>query len=167
MKAMPHRLSRTVIIYHPYGVVADLPLPASRIFAVPFGGNPSSHHNYAALSAGIKIFTEQMAAAEMLSQIHDEMFRAEQVVFLGFAYHDPNMAILTPEGKYPQKDVYGTAKDMSEISIRWIRNQLSGMFSGCSPEITDRTSAALFALLCQSTHGLEFGRRDNLQIIEQ
>jgi hypothetical protein len=131
-------------IYHPYGVVADLPMPEAGIVGVPFGGGPSSGHDYATLSAAIKIFTEQMAAAELLSQIHDEMFRAEQIVFLGFGYHDPNMTILTPAKKLPQKVIFGTAKDMSEISIDRIRKQISGMFSGCFPELTDRTGAALF-----------------------
>jgi hypothetical protein len=119
-------------------------VPASGIVGVPFGAKPSSDHDYAVLSARIKIFTEQMTEAEMLSEIHDEMFRAEQIVFLGFGYHDPNITILTPASKFPQKALYCTAKDMSEISIGRIRAQLSNMFSGCSPQVTDRTSAALF-----------------------
>jgi hypothetical protein len=133
-------------IIHPYGVVADLPglpLGAGRPPPeVPFGGGDA--FDCANLSAGIKIFTEQMAAAEMLSQIHEEIFRAEQIVFLGFGYHDPNMTILTPEKPLPPKNIFGTAKGMSDVSINRVRKQLGPMFGGISPQIADRSSADLF-----------------------
>jgi hypothetical protein len=80
-------------IIHPYGVVAGL----SSSGGVPFGGGDNFESDYASLSGGVKIFTEQIAAADMMAQIHHQMLVSEKIVFLGFGYHEPNMTMLRPE----------------------------------------------------------------------
>jgi hypothetical protein len=134
-------------IIHPYGVVADLPLNGS---GAPFGGIDKFDHDYVALSAGVKIFTEQIGAADMLSQIRQEMFVSEQIVFLGFGYHEPNMRMLAPGKQLNLRPVIGTALGMSESSIDVIKNQLANMFSGGIHgklpvmQIADKKSSDLF-----------------------
>jgi hypothetical protein len=77
---------------------ADLPYGRSGIF---FGGADNFHHDCVTPSAGVKIFTEQMAAGDLLKDIHQELIDAEQIVFLGFGYLDENMTLLRPKGDGP------------------------------------------------------------------
>jgi len=58
-------------IIHPYGVVA--PLSTGGV-GVPFGGSGDFDFDYVGPSAGIKIFTEQMAAGEILGQMRGRTF---------------------------------------------------------------------------------------------
>jgi hypothetical protein len=97
---------------------------------VPFGGIDKFDHDYVGLSAGVKIFTEQIGAADMLTQIRQEMFVSEQIVFLGFGYHESNMRMLAPENQLNLRPVIGSALGLSESSINVIKNQLANMFSG-------------------------------------
>ena len=134
-------------IIHPYGMVAGLPLTGS---GVPFGGTPGFELDYVGPAEGIKTYSEQIAAGDMLTQIHEEMSAAEQFVFLGFGYHDQNMLMLKPGKQLPLKPVLGTALDRSESDIEVIRQQLAQTFSGGlqgiipAMQIANRTSAALF-----------------------
>jgi hypothetical protein len=134
-------------IIHPYGVVAALGINSG---GIPFGGAADYEFDYVGLSAGVKIFTEQMAAGEILTQIHQEMSSAEQIVFLGFGYHNTNMTLLRPRNKMRLKPVFGTALGMSDNSIDVVRHQLAVMFDGAphgiipAMQISDMKSAALF-----------------------
>jgi len=83
-------------IFHPYGVVAELPLLGS---GIPFGGGDNLENlnvDLVGLSKGVKTYTEQMTAGDTLTRLHADMFWAEQFVFLGFGYHDQNLLMLTP-----------------------------------------------------------------------
>jgi hypothetical protein len=53
-------------IIHPYGIVGE-------IKDIPFG---TTIANYVSLAAGIKIYTEQMTAADLIAQIAGEVIRA-------------------------------------------------------------------------------------------
>jgi hypothetical protein len=134
-------------IVHPYGVVGPLFAGAS---TGPFGGTKGYACDYVGLSEGVKIFTEQIAAGAFLKRVHDMMFWAEQIVFLGFGYHEPNLQILAPKSKMNLKPVLGTAVGMSASSIDKVRDQLANMFSGAlsgtreAIQIDDMSCAELF-----------------------
>ncbi len=135
-------------VMHPYGLVGELPA-LNRASAVPFGGTDNFDYDYVKLSDGIKTYTEQIASADILSQIHEQVSRAERIVLLGFGYHDQNILMLTPSKKLPLKPVIGTALGMSESDINVVREQLAGIFAGSvtgtlpAMQISDRTSADL------------------------
>jgi hypothetical protein len=114
-------------IIHPYGVIAELPFRGA---GIPFGGAESFEDDCVTSSAGIKIFTEQIAGGEMLQQLHDKLFWAEQIVFLGFGYLDENMTLLRPGKQMSLKPVFGTAHDMSGSNIEGVKNKLAHFFTG-------------------------------------
>src|SRR5262249_11757805 len=111
---------------HPYGVIADLYGPSG----IPFGGVDGFVHDYVTPSAGIKIFTEQIAAEDVQRGLHAELFNSEQIVFLGFGYIEENMILLRPGNKMNLKPVLGTAYDMSYSSIDEVKKELARFFSG-------------------------------------
>ena len=133
-------------IIHPYGVIADLPYRGS---GIPFGGSENFEYDCVTASAGVKIFTEQIAAGEMLQQLHSELAQAEQIVFLGFGYLDENMILLRPSTKMNLKPVFGTALGMSESSVNAVKYQLANFFNGGlhgilpAMRVSDHTCAAL------------------------
>ena len=114
-------------IIHPYGVIAPLDVGSS---GVPFGGVSNFALDYAALSEGLRLYTEEMTHKETLTQIHDEIASAEQIIFLGFGYNTPNMDLLKPPKKVNLKPVFGTALGMSSNSIEVVQHQLARMFNG-------------------------------------
>jgi len=131
-------------IEHPYGVAGPLAGPNS----VPFGGPKSHDPNYVTLSADVKIFTEQITGGNVLKNVREMMVWAEQIVFLGFGYHELNLQLLKPKAKMNLKPVLGTAVEMSQLSIEQVSRQLAAMFSGSqaisSVQITDQSCAKLF-----------------------
>jgi hypothetical protein len=105
-------------IIHPYGVVGD----------APFG---NTNANCVALAGGIKTYTEQIADAQMSAQLAGEIFRAEHIVFLGFAYHDQNMEVLRPpKPMAAAKRLFGTAHGMSDSDVDVVGHQIDAWFEG-------------------------------------
>jgi len=81
--------------HSPYGTSASFP-NCERQRPGPFGGVEDYDFNYITLAQRIKTYTEQVAGSEVTNGIRNEIERAEQVVFLGFAYHTQNMLLLRP-----------------------------------------------------------------------
>jgi hypothetical protein len=101
-------------IFHPYGHVGTLR-------EVPFG---ASRANYNTIAQGIKTYTEQIAAADVMKELADEVSRAACIVFLGFAYHSQNMRLLAPPARISAKPMYGTAFKMSDSDVSIVSRQL-------------------------------------------
>jgi hypothetical protein len=106
-------------IIHPYGVVGS-------VHDVPFG---TTRANYFQLARSIKTYTEQLGAGDVIAQIASEITRAQSLVFLGFAYHNQNMALLKPEKKQTPKLVFGTAFKMSDSDVDVVSHQIADFFS--------------------------------------
>jgi hypothetical protein len=105
-------------ILHPYGV-----LPAS----VPFGhGNA----DYGKMGEYIKTYTEQIAAADVIAEIAKELERAQCIVFLGFAYHSQNMALLRPGESITPRPVFGTAFGLSDSDLDIVSHDIAALFKG-------------------------------------
>ena len=116
-------------IIHPYGTIGELPNLASGSVQVPFGGIEDYDFNYITLAQRIKTYTEQVAGSEVTNGIRNEIERAEQVVFLGFAYHAQNMLLLRPfEELGLARPIYGTAVGMSDSDVSLARGELRSWF---------------------------------------
>jgi len=102
-------------IVHPYGAVGEMHTENS----VPFGHN---RVDWFRLGESIKTYTEAVDDARIKKLVSD----AATVVFLGFAYHDQNMALLADHEKFRGKTFIGTAYEMSENDIRVTKQQLTG-----------------------------------------
>jgi hypothetical protein len=75
----------------------------------------------------IKTYTEQVASGVDIAAIIEAMREAEQVLFLGFAYHDQNMKLLSPVDQMPGKYYFGTAFDMSDSDVGEVERELRNM----------------------------------------
>ena len=104
---------------HPYGSVGNIN-PTSPNQEIPFG-----HDHVDWLKVGrdsIKTYTEAVDD----KQIKQAVVAASTIVFLGFAYHDQNMALLADREELHHKTIIGTTYEMSDNDVRLIKQQLAG-----------------------------------------
>jgi len=121
------KIVSTIKVYHPYGVVGNLPWQRKQD-AIVFGGEPD-HHLLVKLASKIKTFTEGTdPGASEISEIRSSMLNAEVVLFLGFAFHKLNMQLITPDhstGKGAKKTSYfATATGISDSDIDEIGKEI-------------------------------------------
>lgn len=106
---------KSLKIYHPYGMVGHLPWQGSSP-KIGFGDEPNVQP-LLELSSEIRTFTEETdPASEEITKIHDAVLKAQMIVFLGFAFHPDNMALITPhqpDDSNTTIDYYATAHGMS------------------------------------------------------
>jgi hypothetical protein len=115
-------------IIHPYGTVGELS-DLGNGTQVPFGGIENYDFNYIKLAQRIRTYTEQLAGSEITNGIRNEIERAEQVVFLGFAYHAQNMLLLRPFEEFASsRPIYGTALGMSDSDVTIAKGELRSWF---------------------------------------
>ena len=81
------------------------------------------------LTKRIKTYAEQFEQGDDLERIHREIHNAACVVFLGFAYHEANMALLKPKNSLDQKTVLGTAYKMSTNDRDVVAGDILSMFA--------------------------------------
>ena len=99
-------------IYHAYG-------STGQIAAVPFG---VSRIDYCGIGASsIKTYTETVQT----DHIQEVIFNAQQIVFLGMAYHDQNLQLLAKPDTFEIKSVIGTAYGRSAGDVEDITNQIA------------------------------------------
>lgn len=105
-------------IFHPYGT------PGSIIERqkVHFGAARADWHT---LGGAIKTYTESIDTADIKQTIVD----AKKLIFLGFAYHDQNMALLADQECLVAKNIFGTAYERSDSDVSVISQQILGWFS--------------------------------------
>jgi hypothetical protein len=95
-------LVNQVVIRHPYGVVGVLPWQLqTQGRPVPFGRVENA--DLLGLAAQINTFTEQQQDDEKLTAIRQTVREAEVIVFLGFAFHERNMELISPGDSYRAK----------------------------------------------------------------
>lgn len=140
-------------IIHPYGQVADLRTSIDSK-GVQYGGEGDPQLvDYYVLSDEIKTYTEKVDDDKELAPIHREVERAERMVFLGFGFHDQNLALIKPKAPIKRRDIYATAYGMSASDVNVVRSQLLDFFVGNERAMMDTgriqirndlTCAALF-----------------------
>lgn len=108
------------IILHPYGTLGYLPSLKSIPQAVEFGYESCS---FVEIAKGIRTYTE-IADQDVIDQIRRTIAKAETICFLGFAYQQQNMDLITPKNGSSAKTVMGTAFEMSEFALGSVRSQL-------------------------------------------
>jgi hypothetical protein len=130
-------------IIHPYGTVGDLPL-------LP-GSNPVSYGplrsetklDYTILAERIKTYTEQIGGADETKAIHNEMRRAECIVFLGFGYHEQNLALLNPGEELKSIPIFGTAHGFSGHNCEVVQQKIERMFQRPPPKVVPRSPVVI------------------------
>lgn len=107
------RIMSTVSVHHPYGSVGVLPWQDGSN-KTRFGDDGVAGEKLSLLAEGIRTYTEQEKDEQILAPMRADIFEAELIVFLGFAFHPPNMELLKSSGDGPNKQVLGTASGLSE-----------------------------------------------------
>jgi hypothetical protein len=123
-------LVKNINIYHPYGKVGNLPWENSDR-KIAFGAEPN-HQQLLELSQKIKTFTEGTDPAESeIIAIRNHMSLANKVVFLGFAFHKLNMALITPtsfDHTNSTLKCFATAYGVSDSDKAVIEGQIKGLY---------------------------------------
>ncbi|EKS36969.1 SIR2 family protein [Afipia broomeae] len=105
-------------IIHPYGTVGSLSWQAG--LRVGFGEKIQTRTLIEA-SNQIRTFNEQIEDEQILSQMSEWVSEAKRIVFLGFHFHDQNMALLqsTEPARGGVVEVYATGfeRSVSELTI--------------------------------------------------
>lgn len=112
-RAEAYSLVEKLKIYHPYGTIGPLRSPERMGDGLTFGDDfrTSDIDKYV---NRIKTFTEQVDDQTILKNIKNTIFNADNVIFLGFAYHKQNIELITPEKKGKIKSIFGTAFGISD-----------------------------------------------------
>jgi hypothetical protein len=101
-------------ISHPYGMIGRLPWQNS-VSYVPFGGRMNV--KLLDIVTDIRTFTERIEDDPALAAIRHQIQEAETVVFLGFAFHELNMQLLSSAATSNARRVFGTAKGISNADL--------------------------------------------------
>ncbi|OGW41085.1 MAG: hypothetical protein A2Y97_12290 [Nitrospirae bacterium RBG_13_39_12] len=128
------RLVNEMEIYHPYGVVGCLPWQSCQDSqAIKYGENPYSEQ-LLNLASQIKTFTEgtDPNLSEILA-IREKMVKADEIVFLGFAFHELNMKLMMPDSSEVDStkaiSFFGTAQGISDSDCDVIKKKLSKIYN--------------------------------------
>jgi hypothetical protein len=119
-----------VRVVHPYGTIGS-PFSGSENF-VPFG---SQDFDINPVSDRIRTFSE---ACDQSVTIKNWLFNADTVIFLGFGFHDQNVALLdisehVEPDRGPLRRVFATTKGMSKSDEQVVVNRISYALRG-APE---------------------------------
>lgn len=106
-------------IIHPYGRVGDF--GGNSLATVPFGAD---RYNLRKVAEGIQTFSEGLRDASYREKIHDAMISADQIVFLGFAFHPLNMEILSVSAPSSVNKIFGTTVGLSDAAVRSIETEI-------------------------------------------
>jgi hypothetical protein len=118
---------RGVRFIHPYGWLGS-PFEEDPTF-VPFGADYGGEQ-LIDMANRIKTFTER---SDQSVSITESVYRAENIIFLGFGFHRQNMELLSIRADRNNEDVaerriYATTFGMSDSDADVVKAQISGLF---------------------------------------
>lgn len=117
------KISRNIKIYHPYGTLG-YSTGSSPLEGIPFG---NTNVDLIEVSKGIKTYTEKLEEHE--TDVIRELIRsADTLIFLGFAFHEQNMALITPQQGCAANRVLATAYGISFDDTHIVRDFIAKMF---------------------------------------
>jgi hypothetical protein len=153
-------LVNSVHIYHPYGVVGKLPWQLNSFDdikqSIDFGGN-INQHGIIKIAGEIRTFTEGTKDEDSdIIAIRRSMEEAQRLVFLGFAYHPLNVALLGVGGmsRARTRRAFGTAFGMSKSDAEYVQELLSTHLH--APTMAVRNDITCANLFHEYSRGLSF-----------
>lgn len=111
-------IAGTAKIIHPYGRVGDFGASSS-LATVGFG---AKQYNLRKVAEGIRTFSEGLRFDRHRPEIQDAVAGADQIVFLGFAFHPLNMEILGVDQPSNISKVFGTTLGLSDAAVRSVKH---------------------------------------------
>ena len=116
-------------IIHPYGRVGEFS-EGKALATAAFGAGT---YNLRRIAEGIRTFSEGLKFESHREEIANLVSWAEQVVFLGFAFHPLNMEILEINGTGKIKKIFGTTLKLSDSAVRSVQSRIQEIFDVSSP----------------------------------
>lgn len=110
-------------IFHPYGTVGTLPKHQDN-GGVHFG---AEYVDLIKLAARIKTYTEKMEEHETI-EIKRLIQEADTLIFLGFAFHEQNMRLISPQQGSKANRIISTAFGISVDNAEVVRQYLGNIF---------------------------------------
>lgn len=112
-------------IYHPYGVVGEMPWKQGNMPKADFGGEEFDNR-LDRFVEGIRTFHEQIEEGEELYWMRDTLWRAKDIIFLGFHFHEQNMDLLqvVEEKRKEAPRIYATVLGRSAADVEVIRGRI-------------------------------------------
>lgn len=138
-------ITNSLPIVHPYGV-AGLLQWQDRGAHVPYGGSDWAVELMETASQ-INTFAESVTNPKEVGRIQSLLSEADCVIFLGFAFHEINMKLITIEGRKKTRKVYATAYGISDSDCLIIEQEVKNCLATISGTISvdpDVTCAGLF-----------------------
>jgi hypothetical protein len=112
------KIAGTAKIIHPYGRVGDFGASSS-LTTASFGAKQC---DLRIVAEGIRTFSEGVCFDGDHKLIKDAVTKAEQIVFLGFAFHPLNMDILRVDQPSNISKIFGTTLGLSDAAVRSIKS---------------------------------------------
>lgn len=141
-----HHLVNGLKIYRPYGVTGKLPWQAGDTPTVPFGSGSSEQ--ISSLASHIKTFTERLDEEKTLNDIRECISSADRIIFLGFAFHRQNVALISSYVKR-NVEILATSFGISKSDKNVIENELSRSFCYEDGEELDSNHIDLADVTCR------------------
>lgn len=136
-------------IVHPYGQVAKL---ASSVESGGIGYGAAGI-NYLDLSENIITFSERIDDESQLARIRQPIDDAEQIVFLGSAFHRQNLELITPRTSRYRR-VYATTLGIHGTEQDVVRLDLSSRFNVPNPGNCILHNGECGTMLAQNWRGI-------------
>ena len=141
------KIMQQLTIHRPYGIAGRLPWQGGTRPSVDFGGG--SPQQLADVVQQIRTFTERMKEGDELAAIKKTMANADRVLFLGFAFHRQNVALLSQKMQN-HAEIVATAYQISNSDKSVIYSELGRAFehkvaiNGSRIQLSDMTCAQFF-----------------------
>jgi hypothetical protein len=113
-------ITKKATIIHPYGRVGEFGEGVS-LATVAFGAD---RYNLRKVAEGIRTFSEGLRYDSYRDKIQDSVAEADQIVFLGFAFHPLNMEILSVTSPSSITKVFGTTVGLSDAAVRSVESDI-------------------------------------------
>ncbi|WP_454758803.1 hypothetical protein [Caulobacter segnis] len=128
-----------LVVHRPYGMVGRLPWRSGEGDGVNFGSGGAQQ--LASVAQQIRTFTEQIEEGERLEAMRRAIAGADRIVFLGFAFHRQNVALISADID-DHTEVLATTFGISHSDQQVIEVELSEAFGYPSVSSVERAKMA-------------------------
>lgn len=118
-------IMHTLVIHRPYGVAGRLPWQKGDAPSVEFG--QATPQQLADVAQQVRTFTERVEEGDQLAAMKATIAKADRIVFLGFAFHRQNVALLSQKMHHHAETV-ATAYQVTQGDRAVIETELSKAF---------------------------------------
>ncbi len=119
------KIMSSLVVHRPYGIAGRLPWQPGETPGVQFGGSDAK--DLAEVVQQVRTFTERIEEGAELTALKDSLSAADRIVFLGFAFHRQNVALLAQHGQ-PHAEVLATAFGISKSDTSVIETEIEKAF---------------------------------------